>query len=100
MRILLIDDIRLPSYIESTYGIEGEYTVAKDYEAGIECLKNGQYDMLCLDHDLGNADAKTGYDVMCFLEENPQYLPKGIFIVSANPIGSKNMQVVIDKLYK
>lgn len=100
MRILLIDDIRLPQYIASTYGIEGEYTIAKDYEAGITRLKEGNWDILCLDHDLGHATAKTGYDVMCFLEENSHYLPKEIFIVSANPVGRKNMQIVIDKLYK
>lgn len=103
MRILLIDDVRLPSYVQGTYGIDleatAEWHVAKNYEEGVSLLRQGGWDMLCLDHDLGNETAKTGYDVMCFLEENTQYLPKEIFIVSANPVGRKRMQQVIDKLY-
>lgn len=55
--------------------------------------------MLCLDHDLGNATEKTGYDVICFLEENTHFLPKEIFLVTSNPVGRQRMQQVIDKLY-
>lgn len=99
MKVLLIDDVRLPSYIASTYGIDVT-DVAKNYEQGIEKLKEGGWDLLCLDHDLGGIDSETGYDVMCFLEENQQYLPKDILFVTANPVGRKNMLMVYRKLYE
>ena len=36
---------------------------------------------------------------MCWLEENPKYLPGEIKCVSANPVGVKRIEQVIDKLY-
>lgn len=45
MRILLIDDIRLPSYVKGTYGIDldavAEWHVAKNYDEGVFRLKEG-----------------------------------------------------------
>jgi len=74
--------------------------VARTYDAGVEALKDGFYDILYLDHDLGDPDpAKTGYGIICFIEANPQYKPGKIQLVTSNPVGRKNMQVVIDKLY-
>lgn len=98
MRVLLIDDLRTIGYISSTYGIDVT-DIAITGDLGIERLKEGNWDLVLLDHDLGSATDKTGYDVMCFLEENSQYLPKEIFLVTANPVGRHNMQVVIDRLY-
>ena len=76
--------------------------VARNYHQGIVALKQEKWDLLLLDHDLGDFNhgvEKTGYDIMLFLEENPQHLPGKIEIVSSNPIGRQRMQVVIDKLY-
>jgi hypothetical protein len=76
--------------------------VARNFTEGIEALKSEKWDLLLLDHDLSSyvdGKEKTGYDVMCFLEENPQYLPGKIKLVTSNPVGRYNMQVVIDKLY-
>lgn len=106
MKTLLIDDIR---------DIKSD-VIARTFEAGIHALKNeGPFTTLYLDHDLGEVDPRTGdecwttvdgqqlpmngYGIMCFLEANQHYLPKAIRIVSSNPVGRKNMQVVIDKLY-
>jgi len=92
MRILLIDDKR-----DLTAN-----RVARNYDQGIVALQQEKWDLLLLDHDLGDFShdkEKTGYDILLFLEENPQYLPKGIQIVSSNPVGRQRMQVVIDKLY-
>lgn len=94
MNILLIDDLR---NIPATH-------IARDYFAGIEALELGVWDVLLLDHDLASYEddgtERTGYDVMCWLEEHPEYLPrKEIKIVSANPVGRARMQIVIDKLY-
>ncbi len=65
MRTLLIDDLR---------NIKAD-VIARTYDEGIrELTYNGPWDLLLLDHDLAsfvNGIEKTGYDVMCFLEENP-----------------------------
>jgi hypothetical protein len=77
--------------------------VARTDADGIDALeKEGPWDILYLDHDLGFTDAgdeMTGYNVMCWLEANPQFKPGRIEIVSSNPVGRARMQVVIDRLY-
>lgn len=88
---LLIDDLRR----WDDFGCDGD--TAKTYIAGIQALQAKHYDGLWLDHDLG--EDKTGYDVLCWLEEHPEFLPGEIFLVTANPVGAQRMKVVIDKLY-
>lgn len=97
---LMIDDTR----DETNVGCELDL-IARNYWTGIEALKSRVWDILYLDHDLssfmqGGAKEKTGYHVMCFLEENKQYLPKKIICISANPVGRKNIEDVIERLYK
>lgn len=44
---------------------------------------------------------KTGYDVVCFLEENPVLWPKdGVVVHSMNPSGALRMRQVIDRHYR
>ena len=90
-RTLLIDDLRTLNVTKT----------ARTYNAGIRALKRGPWDVLFLDHDFGDQDPrKTGYGIICWLEENTQYLPKKIILVSMNPVGRKQMQVVINRLYQ
>jgi hypothetical protein len=102
MRYLLIDDIRTfgSNDIPKPNDFE-EWEHAGNFDAGIFALKfEGPFDVLYLDHDLVEVDPlKTGYGIMCFLEANPVFLPKRIVLVTSNPVGRKNMQVVIDRLY-
>lgn len=90
-RALLIDDLR---------NIKAD-VVARTYDDGIRALQfMGPFDILYLDHDYGDPDpAKTGYGIMCWLEEHPEFLPGSIFLVTSNPVGLAKMQVVIDRLY-
>jgi hypothetical protein len=92
VRTLLIDDERK---IKAT-------VVARTFDQGISALmKDGPFDLLYLDHDLGEKDPKkTGYGIVNFLEANPQFLPKEIKLVTSNPVGRQQMQVVIEKLYE
>ena len=104
MRNLLIDDVRTIQYIENDYGIKVQY-VARTFAEGIAMLKNhGPFDILLLDHDLASYDENgtelTGYSIMLFLEENPEFTPKDIVFVTSNPVGRAKMQVVADKLFK
>lgn len=88
---LLIDDLR---------DIKAD-VVARTYDQGIHALTyQGPFEVLYLDHDLGEADpGATGYGIMNFLEANPQFLPGKIVLVTSNPVGRQRMQVVIDRLY-
>lgn len=95
MKRLLIDDTRT---------IEG-CRIARNYFTGLHLLRNGEWDELLLDHDLGPESVicdieYTGYHVMCWLEEHPEHLPKKITCISANPVGRKRIEQVIKKLYE
>lgn len=99
MRVLLIDDIRGTAYMELFHGITVTQ-IATNYQSGVQALsQDGPWDLLCLDHDIASWDEQgkelTGYSVMVFLEENPQYMPKDIFFVTSNPVGRDNMQRVL-----
>lgn len=89
---ILIDDVRK---------IRADL-VCRTYNEGIDALRAnaGQVEVLYLDHDLGDPDVKkTGYGVVCWLEQNPQCWPEVIFLVTANPVGRQNMERVLIKLY-
>ena len=88
-KILLIDDER--TFDDAT-------CVARNATDGIyELEHNGVWDKLYLDHDLG--EDGTGYDVICWLEENPSFMPKEVICVSANPPGRSRINQVIKKIY-
>ncbi len=92
MKTLLIDDLRnIPASV-----------IARTYDDGIYALQNaGPFDILYLDHDFGDPDPhKTGYGIMCWLEANPAYLPGKIELVTKNPVGRQQMEVIIKRLYK
>lgn len=104
MRVLLIDDMRDILMVHD-WRKNGHFEIglsARNFDEGIKALKeDGPWDILYLDHDLGDPSPyKTGYDIMCFLEANPEFLPDSIQLVTSNPVGRQKMQVVIDKLYK
>jgi len=94
MRILAIDDTReLPE----------AHVLARNFNEGLRQLElNGPWDLLLLDHDLASFDSdgveKTGYNIMCFLEENPHLMPKKIECVSANPVGRSRIVAMIVRL--
>jgi hypothetical protein len=89
MRTLLIDDKR---DIDAT-------RVCRTYYDGLAALKHeGPWDILYLDHDLGEKDGRDGTGIMNWLEANPQYMPKQIKVVSSNPVGAARMELIIKKI--
>lgn len=99
MRILLIDDCRSEEIIQITYGSRPTH-VARTFDEGVAALKEGNWDLVYLDHDLAEDDPnKTGLGIMNFLEANQEFLPKEITMVTANPVGRRQMLVVYGKLY-
>ncbi len=93
MKILLIDDKR---------NLEVATHTARSYIEGILLLQSEPFDLVLLDHDLGdfhNGKEYTGYDILCWLEQNQQYLPEEIVLVTDNASARQKMQLVIDKIY-
>jgi hypothetical protein len=79
MKMLLIDDLRVMTV----------HRTARTYDDGIVALQNGPWDVLYLDHDLG--EEKTGYDITNWLEQNPAYQPEAVVLVTMNPVGRENI---------
>ena len=117
---LWLDDVREPW----VHGFRGA-TWAKTFEEAIGYLKSGEVRFASLDHDIGACEdctskmfhigdmlspetaffnrcphAKSGYDVVCWMEENNIWPPDGVRVHSMNPVGRQRMQEVIDKHYK
>lgn len=61
----------------------------------IQALKDGHFDEVSLDHDLGeDPEVGCGYDVVLYLEEQAalgKSVPPKISIHSANPVGRQRM---------
>lgn len=106
---LWLDDIRDPR----SFGHFGFHWVKTASEA-IAFLKSGDVTFASLDHDLTDKQtvyggylgeifedgAASGYDVVCWLEQNPGFLPvEGVNVHSANPAGRDRMQKVLEKLF-
>jgi hypothetical protein len=74
----------------------------------IALLETGTVSHLSLDHDLGPAEAGTGYDVCLFVKqrvfeqafnlENP-FIPPVMTVHSANPVGRERMEYAIIMIY-
>lgn len=94
MLTLLIDDARTLEVTQT----------ARNYADGIAALQERQWDVLYLDHDLGdfsgpNGRERTGYDVVCWLEQNPEFMPKKVVVVSSNPVGRSNIAAVLGRFF-
>lgn len=92
MKTLMIDDQRT---------IKGA-KIARTYKEGLDYLEfGGPWDILYLDHDLGdfqNEREYNGYHILCWLEEHPQHLPQKIITITANSSVREKMNLVIKKL--
>jgi hypothetical protein len=90
-----LDDYRDPEKLDQI-----GWTWVKTAPEAIALLKTGKVKVASLDHDLGLMDCGTGYDVVLFLEENPDYWPEfGVRVHSRNPVAAKRMRTVIERHY-
>lgn len=104
--ILLIDDMRTsetPS-VQHLIGearlISEDVMLAPTFGDAMDLLLEADWKLVLFDHDLGDLASreKTGYDVLCWLEANPEHLPEMAGLVTSNPVGRKKMATVLDKL--
>ena len=87
---LLIDDYRT---------ISGVDKIARTYDAGLEAILNeGPWSCIVFDHDL--ACEKSGYDLMCVLEEKPELIPDNIIIITDNAAARPKMEQLKNRLLK
>jgi hypothetical protein len=99
---LWLDDIREPwkhGFIACEWARTADEAIAR--------LATGEITFASLDHDLtiddtigGPKGEKTGYDVVCWMEENDVWPKDGVVVHSMNPVGRARMQVVIDRHYR
>jgi len=64
--------------------------IARTARAGIALLESNEWECVCLDHDLGDANSMTGYDV-CKWALDSKCLPFKVQLVTSNPVGRNNM---------
>ena len=83
---LLIDDLR---------NIKDVDLVARTAWEGIEYLKNEPITHLYLDNDLGDDQPMEGVDILAWARDN-KLVPPNVFIVSANPIGKRRMEDILN----
>ena len=73
-------------------------------EEAISLLKSGYVQELSLDHDLGDDQHGTGYDVLLWIEQEVALHhftpPANIAVHSANPAGRKRMLAAIESIFK
>jgi hypothetical protein len=112
---LWLDDVRDPK----AFGLVG-WTWVQTATQAIDLLKTGLVSIASLDHDLGFVghqnvsalglppeilevvpDGKSGYDVVVWLEQHPEYMPKnGVHVHSQNPAGAARMRTVLANMGK
>ena len=69
----------------------------------IALLETGQVEELSLDHDLGDDERGTGYDVVLWVEEAVflrGFKPPRIFVHSANASAREKMLAGIESIYR
>jgi len=69
----------------------------------IELLKTGKVEEISLDHDLGDDDHGTGYDVVLWIEKEvftANFNPPIIKVHSANTSARDKMELGIRSIYK
>lgn len=99
---LWLDDVREPW----KHGCIG-WEWAKTADEAIALLATGQVTEADLDHDLSDAATigmpapgeKTGYTVVCWMEENGVWPRDGVRVHSMNPVGAARMRQVIERHY-
>lgn len=74
------------------------WTAVRTAAEAIAVLATGTVEIVSLDHDLGPAEAGTGYDVASWIEEQAATgtLPRVRWRVhSANPVGVRRMEAAL-----
>lgn len=94
---LFLDDEREPPYKD------GPWDVVRTAPDAIRALMHHNYRIVSLDHDLGPADAGTGYDVIQWLEAQAaagKHVPEDIRIHTMNPVAARRMEAARASIWR
>ncbi len=106
MKIFILDDAHdrhtlLRSFLNKEV-VEAQISSAYNYDEGIRLVSSQDFDLMFLDHDLGEvyyehyAARKNGTSFVRELTTLPMLRPKAIFIHSMNPDGANRMIDVLE----
>lgn len=101
-RILMIDDQKQPNFFykfgesgDEKYQ-EADVVIARTYKDGMKLLQEQKWDLVLLDHDLGGA--QTGYDIVNWLEANPEKCPAKVGLITFNTSAGFKMEQALLKM--
>lgn len=94
---LWLDDVRKPP--------DDSWVWCKSYKEFCRALgwASSAFEVISLDHDLGDEKTKTGHDCLIFLEENFHHgihMADKVFCHSMNPEGRKKIEAGIRRLHE
>ena len=105
MKVLVLEDDweRIKQFTD--WRMQGhEVTITKTVGEAISELEQNEFDLLCLDHDLGEhvyvesiGAEETGYLVALWLSQNPERSPDTIVLHSLNRPGRDNMKSALPR---
>lgn len=73
-------------------------SVARTYDDAVRMLRRYEWDVLYLDHDLGDADGRTGYDLLVQMRAEAR-VPADVVCISWNPVGKRRIQNLWSDIY-
>ena len=85
-------------YVDDLRSAPEGWALARSYEQAVAMMATTKYDIVSLDHDLG--EARSGYDVMCAIERGAVLRPGDVWCHSYNPVGRKNIESAIRQWHK
>lgn len=92
MKVLILED-SVERYSQFQNQLEGHLCFVHDAHSAIGALQKNEWDVVFLDHDLGEGNG-TGYDVACWLEEHEEHMPI-VVVHSSNPVGAKRILLTL-----
>jgi CheY-like chemotaxis protein len=97
MRVLFLDDDPGRHACLKRLSVGHEVTAVVTAAEAIAALRENEYDLVCLDHDLGgkvfvnSTDEDTGYQVAKSLSRPGARIPRRVIVHSFNPDGTARM---------
>jgi hypothetical protein len=77
-----------------------EFHQAKTFYDGIVQLRNGGWDRVYVDHELGGRGDETGYQILEFLEQHPELIPERLDACSGHSGHAAKMWETMQQLMK
>ena len=75
--------------------VSPDWVIVRGVDNAMILLQQGLVNDLSLDHDMGPNEA-TGYELLCWMEENNIWPSGNVSVHSANPVGAAKMHQAID----